>query len=196
MTTQRKPRVAAPQAKAVLIEATISLLRELPVVELSTRKIEERSGLDRRAITRQFGGELELFFATLEELGKRASERWKASPSDTGNFVDEDLKLRTDLLAYLIISGVDPERLKQIRPSNAVLEIFMAGIGLDPETPESIREPFMALVQAVLLSSTFFGPSSSADTLENRLVIFRMLRHLASQAPELPAVLGLDRPTE
>ena len=68
MSGERRPRVAAPQAKAVMIEATISLLREIPVTELSTRKIEERAGLDRRAITRQFGGELGLFIATLEEL--------------------------------------------------------------------------------------------------------------------------------
>ena len=40
MSGERRPRVAAPQAKAVLIDATISLLREIPVTELSTRNNE------------------------------------------------------------------------------------------------------------------------------------------------------------
>ena len=192
MSGERRPRVAAPQAKAVLIDATISLLREIPVTELSTRKIEERAGLDRRAITRQFGGELGLFIATLEELNRRSLERSKALPHDSSNYMNEELKLRSDLLAFLIVSGVDNERLKEMHPLPEVVQEFETRFGLDSETPPAIREALLTLLQAVVLARSFFGPSSIRDTPENALVIFKMVLYLASISSELPEILGLE----
>ena len=192
MSGERRPRVAAPQATAVLIDATSSLLREIPVTELSTRKIEERAGLDRRAITRQFGGELGLFIATLEELNRRSLGRSKALPQDSSNYMNEDLKLRSDLLAFLIVSGVDNERLKEMHPLPEVVQEFETRFGLDSETPPAIREALLALLQAVILSRSFFGPSSTRDTPENALVIFKMVLYLASISSELPEILGLE----
>ena len=192
MSGERRPRVAAPQAKAVMIEATISLLREIPVTELSTRKIEERAGLDRRAITRQFGGELGLFIATLEELNRRSLELSKALPQDSSNYMNEELKLRSDLLAFLIVSGVDNERLKEMHPLPEVVQEFETRFGLDSETPPAIREALLALLQAVILSRSFFGPSSTRDTPENALVIFKMVLYLSSISSELPEILGLE----
>ena len=192
MRGERRPRVAAPQAKAVLIDATISLLREIPVTELSTRKIEERAGLDRRAITRQFGGELGLFIATLEELNRRSLERSKALPQDSSNYMNEELKLRSDLLAFLIVSGVDNERLKEMHPLPEVVQEFETRFGLDSETPPAIREALLALLQAVVLARSFFGPSSIRDTPENALVIFKMVLYLAAISSELPEILGLE----
>ena len=176
----------------MLIDATISLLREIPVTELSTRKIEERAGLDRRAITRQFGGELGLFIATLEELNRRSLERSKALPQDSSNYMNEELKLRSDLLAFLIVSGVDNERLKEMHPLPEVVQEFETRFGLDSETPPAIREALLALLQAVILSRSFFGPSSTRDTPENALVIFKMVLYLASISSELPEILGLE----
>jgi AcrR family transcriptional regulator len=115
------------------------------VTELSTRKIEERAGLDRRAITRQFGGELGLFIATLEELNRRSLERSKALPQDSNNYMNEELKLRSDLLAFLIVSGVDNERLKEMHPLPEVVQEFETRFGLDSETPPAIREALLAL---------------------------------------------------
>lgn len=144
MSGERRPRVAAPQAKAVMNEATISLLREIPATELSTRKIEERAGMDRRALTRQFGGGLGLFIATLEELNRRSLERSKALPNDSSSYMNEELKLRSDLLAFLILSGVDNERLKEMHPLPEVVQEFETRFGLDSETPAAIRGAVLA----------------------------------------------------
>ena len=189
---ERRARVAAAQAKAVMIEATISLLREIPVTELSTRKIEERAGLDRRAITRQFGGELGLFIATLEELNRRSLERSKALPHNTSNYMNEELKLRSSLLAFLILSGVDNERLKEMHPSPEIVQEFETRFGMDSETPPAIREALLALLQGLILSRSFFGPSSTRDTPENAFVIFKMVLYLSSISSELPEILGLE----
>ena len=192
MSGERRPRVAAAQAKEVMIEATISLLREIPVTELSTRKIEERAGLDRRAITRQFGGELGFFIATLEELNRRSLERSKALPRDASNYINEELQLRSHLLAFLILSGVDNERLKEMHPLPEVVQEFETRFGLDSQTPPAIREAILALAQASILARSFFGPSSTRDTPENAFVIFKMVNYLSSIASELPEILGLE----
>lgn len=192
MGGERRRRVAAPQAKAVLIDATISLLREIPATELSTLKIEERAGLDRRAITRQFGGELGLFIATLEELNRRSLERSIALPEDSSNHMNEELKLRTDLLAFLILSRVDNERLKEMYPLPDVVQEFEKRFGLNSETPPAIREAILALLQAIILSRSFFGPSSTRNTPENEVVIFKMVLYLSSISSELPEILGLE----
>ncbi len=175
-----------------MIEATISLLREIPVMELSTRKIEERAGLDRRAITRQFGGELGLFIATLEELNRRSLERSKALPNDSSNYMNEELTLRTKLLAFLILSGVDNERLKEMQPLPEVVQEFEKRFGLDSVTPPAIREALLAMLQGLILSRSFFGPSSTRDTPENAFIIFKMVLYLSSIASELPEILGLE----
>lgn len=192
MSGERKPRVAAPQAKVVLIDATISLLREIPVMEISTSKIQERAGLDRRAITRQFGGELGLFIAALEELSRRSLKRSKTPPADSSDHVNEELKLRSDLLAFLILSGVDNERLKEMQPLPEIVEEFETRFGLGSETPPAIREALLALIQGMTLSRSFFGPSSVRDTPENAFIIFKMLQYLSSIAPELPKILELE----
>lgn len=192
MSGERKPRVPALEAKAKLIEATISLLREIRVTELSTRKIEERSDLDRRAITRQFGGELGLFIATLEELNLRAAKRSRYLTETNHGVRNEELKMRTDLLAFLILSGVDKERLRQMEPASEVVETIKQGIGMHPETPPDYEEAFLALLQAIIFGRTLFGPVSPRDTPENQFLIFKILRYLMSLGPELPALIEMD----
>jgi len=192
MSGERKPRVAAAQAKIILIEATISLLREIPVTELSTRKIEVRADLDRRAITRQFGGELGLFIATYEELNRRALERFQSMSADSTQFVGEELKMRADLLAFLILSGVDTERLKEINSSLPSEQEFMRRFGNDAEVPPVIRDALLVILQALTLSRSFFGATSARNTPENALVVFKMIQYLGSIAPDLPQILGLE----
>ena len=192
MSGERKPRVAAPQAKAVMIEATISLLHEIPDMELSTRKIEERAGLDRRAITRQFGGELGLFIATLEELNLRAIERAKSLSVIANSSMNEELKIRTDLLAFLILSGADTERLRMLELAPEAVEAFKSGIGMHPETPEAIEGAFLGILQALLLARTFFGPTAKLNTPENELMTLKIVQYLMSLGAELPGLLGLE----
>ena len=175
-----------------MIEATISLLGEIPVVELTTRKIEERAGLDRRAITRQFGGELGLFIATLEELNVRAMHRAKSLSVSANSSMNNELKIRTDLLAFLILSGADTERLKAIGQSPEVVEAFKKTIEMHPETPEAIEQALLALLQGLILARTFFGPTSPRNTPKNEAMVFKLLHYLASQGPELSALLGLE----
>ena len=192
MSSDRKARVGAEEAKARLIAATIELLKEVSVLEITTRLIGERAGLDRRAITRQFGGEVQLFIATLEELQIRSTKLAKDVAGTTHNNVIEEWEIRTKLWAFLILSEVDPERLRAIRTSEESKETALGVIGLDLDAPAEIQETFIALLQAVSLAGNFFGPSSPRSTRENRLRIFLLLRHLASLGPELPKIVGLS----
>jgi AcrR family transcriptional regulator len=197
MDAARKPHVRSEEAKARLIEATIELLKETSVFEVSTRTIGERADLDRRAITRQFGGELELFIATLEELYRRSVRIAQSNSETTKDYAIEEWAIRTNLLAYLILSGVDSERLRTVQMIAEGQELALEVIGLDPDSAPKIKDAFVALLQAMSLSSTFFGPSSPRNTPENRMVIFLMLRYLASLGPQLPGLIGLqEHPTD
>jgi AcrR family transcriptional regulator len=197
MAGARKPRVRSEDAKARLIEATIDLLRESSVFEISTRAIGERADLDRRAITRQFGGETELFLATLEELYLRSVRAAQDETWSTESASIDEWSIRTNLLAYLILSGVDPERLRALQLPLEGQELALGVIGLSPDAPPAIGEAFLALLQGLALSVTFFGPASPRSTPENRLHIMLMLRYLASLGPELPGLIGLpDHPAD
>jgi len=192
MAAAPKPRVKSEDAKARLIEATIQLLQESSVFEISTRAIGERADLDRRAITRQFGGETELFIATLEELALRTIRGAEALPEHTSDYRIPEWIIRTNLWAFLILSGVDPERLKAIQAIPKGEALALQIIGLTEDAPRVIQEAFLTLLQAISVSGTFFGPSSPRDTPQNRQVIYLMLRYLASLGTDLPQLIGLE----
>jgi len=48
------------------------------------------------------------------------------------------------------------------------------------------------MLQGLILSRSFFGPSSTRDTPENAFIIFKMVLYLSSIASELPEILGLE----
>jgi hypothetical protein len=65
-------------------------------------------------------------------------------------------------------------------------------IRMHPETPEAIEDALLALLQGLILARTFFGSTSTRNTPENKVMGFKLLRYLASQGPEWPALLGLE----
>ena len=52
----------------------------MPLLEITTRDIGERTGLDRRAITRPFGGEIEPFIALLQAVSLAGDVFGPSSP--------------------------------------------------------------------------------------------------------------------
>jgi hypothetical protein len=69
---------------------------------------------------------------------------------------------------------------------------FETRFGMDSETPPAIREALLALLQGLILSRSFFGPSSTRDTPENAFIIYKMVVYLSSISSELPEILGLE----
>jgi hypothetical protein len=54
--------------------------------------------------------------------------------------MNEELKLRSELLAFLILSGVDNERLKEMHPLPEVVQEFETRFGPDSQTPQRFEK--------------------------------------------------------
>jgi len=126
----REKRRYVPRAEGsvLLIDATIALLRELPFRDVTVRRIAERADLNVVAIKNIFGSQQGLFVAVTRELGNRFAAMMAALPDDQiqfGLLFDENVVLRTRLLAWLIGQGADPELFK-VEPEFQVSAIFMA----------------------------------------------------------------------
>ena len=77
---KRKPSIKGDEARSAYIDATIDLLREIPISEITTRKIAERAAIDRSVITRHFGTIDKVFLEVCKELIFRTSKRMLTQP--------------------------------------------------------------------------------------------------------------------
>ena len=102
-----------------MIKATIDLLAEYPVDEITSRMIAETSGTATNYISRYFGGKDGLLVAVAGELGRRISdlvrsERSVLDPEQEGNFITNIMSIPEINLwfkLYRYLTGRDLEHL-------------------------------------------------------------------------------------
>jgi len=191
-----RPRVSHEEAAVRLIEATIELLRELPIPQVTTRRIAERAGLSMMAIARNFGDQHGLLAATANELANRFASAAESSARATIVF-DQNLVLRTKLVAWLLQSGVDPERLAQglSRPIMRLMAQRQQQLG---EVSERTAEVMNELVTVAMEGLLTFGPVHQIDdAMAVDLIV--LLGALRIALPEIEQRLGwadnTDNPT-
>ncbi len=108
---RRLPIQIANEAK--MVEATIELLREHPLDEITSRMIADRSGTATNYITRYFQGRDGLFLAVAAELSNRISRLVRSDPlfieiDRPGNYVTRILaipEVDTWFKVYRYLSG-------------------------------------------------------------------------------------------
>jgi AcrR family transcriptional regulator len=106
-------RVSQEQARTIIIETAISLLRDQPVSEVSSREIAHETGLNHSYITRYFGGSHEMLFSVVSELSRRLTRHGDAA--DIHGYVsDPDASLRVKIVQYLLAEGFDPARFVEL----------------------------------------------------------------------------------
>jgi AcrR family transcriptional regulator len=106
-------RVSQEQARTIIIETAISLLRDQPVSEVSSREIAHETGLNHSYITRYFGGSHEMLFSVVAELSRRLTRHGDAA--DIHGYVsDPDASLRVKIVQYLLAEGFDPTRFVEL----------------------------------------------------------------------------------
>jgi AcrR family transcriptional regulator len=138
----RKPRVKASVAQDRLIVAAIDLLREIPIREVTSRRVASAAGVSPRVISRQFGSMVGLFDAVTKRLSEHfASQAPSLSPLEL--LTQPDLVLRSRLIAWLIGEGVDPARMRQRPQSDARLAMvnrFTTDLDVSPHTSRIYAE--------------------------------------------------------
>lgn len=119
-----KPRVSRTEAVQRFLNATIALLDEKPIVDISLQEISERAGLNHGYVYRYFGTRLDLFTAVTDELAhlslEAARQEIHQRHESTTGFGPIDLAAlspswslalsRIRVVQYLVSCGVDASR--------------------------------------------------------------------------------------
>jgi len=102
-------RVSQEQAKTLILDTAIAMLRERPVSEVSSREIAHESGLNHSYIARYFGSNHEMLFCVVEIMTERI-KKYRETGDIAGLVKDPDANLRFKLMEYLLAEGFPPER--------------------------------------------------------------------------------------
>jgi len=140
-------RVSKDQAKAIILDAAIELLRDQPVSQVSSREIAAETGLNHSYITRYFGSGHEMLFAVTEELRSRLLRYVEAG--EIREFIrDPDAHLRVRIMQFLLSEGFDPKRFAAIAKAQlAVTEKrFKASLGLEKRAARAYRAKLALLL--------------------------------------------------
>ena len=102
-------RVSQEQAKTLILDTAIAMLRDRPVSEVSSREIAHESGLNHSYIARYFGSNHEMLFCVVEMMTERV-KKYRETGDIAGLVKDPDANLRFKLMEYLLAEGFPPER--------------------------------------------------------------------------------------
>jgi AcrR family transcriptional regulator len=173
--------------RARLIEATVSVVREVGYAHASTRAIAEAAGVAEGTIYRHFPDKASLFFAALLESNAPVVAWVTTLPARAGertveqNLTDAAVQLvslRDQILPLELAMAADPELAAQRRQAMAA-----AGTSLPPGPP--------AAVAAYLAAEQRLGRiRADVDPMEAASVLLGMLFALGT----MPAI-GVESPT-
>ena len=106
----KPPRKSADESRQILVTTCIDLLLEHPVEEVTNRRLEEVTGLNRSYVTRLFGTRDGLLLEVARELEHRLASRLSPDPSqiDVAQIIsDPEAQLRAQLSMWLMGRGHD-----------------------------------------------------------------------------------------
>jgi AcrR family transcriptional regulator len=165
----RRRRVPRREARLRLIDATITLLRTLPFDEVGNQAICAEADLNPSTILQHFGTLDNLLGETAKELVRRHVEAAVASGTQPTTFGDPDVELRTRLVAWLILKGIDPDELRSgVVENEAVIDYQTTMLGVGPRTASAWTTLTTLLVEAysVFAPTHRLAPNQVADVLD------------------------------
>ena len=187
----KRSYVPRAEGQVALINATIELLREVPLPDVTVRKIAERANLNTMAITNIFGSQQALFVAVARELLDRFSVTMASQPVEQMQFsllTDEDLNLRTRLVAWLILQGADPEVFIIERALN-VSDVFMGRQQQDGAT-EGQSWLFTQILQFLVEGFIIFR-EAHPQRPEDLIKAAAILQRIREEFPKMAGDLGI-----
>ena len=165
----KKPRVSKEDAVQLFLDATISILKEKAILDITLQDIADRADLNHGYVFRYFGTRLDLFFAVTEELAQLA-ENAVTSEIERRLLVGEAviqlnfslaevgrtyLRQRQAVIQYLVTAGVDPTRFSETsRKTTVYFAQQFVNLGMNER---------MAITQATKLSILLWAEGSVAS---------------------------------
>lgn len=183
----RRPKVSANEASKRLIDATIDLMRVLPFDEVSVRRITEHADLNPSTVLRNFGTVQHLYNAVSTELLKRSSNRFDQT-LDPAALFDDDVVMRTKLLAWMLANGIDPSLISvslDDAPVRALIENVMARTGVSIRMASAFNEILAYAAEGFVV----FNELHIQDD-QVRLDALTLIQQFESMLPDLERRLG------
>ena len=179
-------RVSQEQARTIIIETAIELLRSRSVSEVSSREIAHETGLNHSYITRYFGGSHEMLFAVVVELSQRL-RRFGEVADIHGWVSDPDASLRVKIVQYLLAEGFDPERFAELATVQLARteDLFAEAFGLEKRAARAYRAKvalLLMLADQQLQIATRIDPKTVHDVIA---LVISELDDAKSQAQKL-----------
>ena len=162
-------RVSQEQAKTLILDTAIAMLRERPVSEVSSREIAHESGLNHSYIARYFGSNHEMLFSVVEIMTERI-KKYRETGDIAGLVKDPDANLRFKLMEYLLAEGFPPERFAVLALEQRTnTEAFFAeSFKLDKRAARVYRAKIgmlFILADEKLLAASLIDKSTRADII-------------------------------
>ena len=169
-----KSRVSRADAVQRFLDATISLIDQKPITDISVQEIADTAGLNHGYVFRYFGTRIDLLMAVTEELARRAKAVTLAEAQkrevESSKIARMDLTLlatgqefrqkRMRVVMYLISCGVDA---KIFGPETRLVSMQMADelqkLGISRRTAEALALRSGVLVFASNFLTEAFGLS-------------------------------------
>lgn len=107
-TARSTTRRSADESRELLVAACIELLLEHPLEEVTNRRLEDATGINRSYVTRLFGNRDGLLLEVTRELERRLASRLPSDPSQIDilqTISDPEARLRTQLAMWLLSRG-------------------------------------------------------------------------------------------
>jgi len=178
MTITRDPQLADPPPKrrlpiqianeARMLDATIELLRDHPVDEITSRMIAHTSGTATNYISRYFGGRDGLFLAVANQLSVRIStmvrsERSMLEIDRPGNYVTRIMEIPEVAMWFKVYRYLSGRELPDTRPHGkpalvaSVEEAITLIFGLEGEYVAVCANVFITYIMGYAAFGPFLG---------------------------------------
>ncbi len=176
-TPRTPPRRTAQESREILVSASIELLLEHPLDEVTNRLLEEKTGLNRSYVTRLFGSRDNLLLEVVHELERRLSSRLDPDPTRINIrqiIADPEARLRAQLSMLLVGRGVPGTEL--FRTNWAMTEEITKRIQLLLGTSErAARALALHMHMTAGFIALFSGPMElDEDTANDVLTVARI----------------------
>ena len=198
-TGTKKSRVSKEAAVQLFLSATISLLKEKPILDITLQDIADRAGLNHGYVFRYFGTRLDLFAALADDLSQKIVEvvtaeqqRRKDADEPAANLDNSLVEIarpyfakRGAIVQYLIICGIPKKRFAEstrLQIQLAVDNLMTLGVSERMATAQAIK--LTALIWANGSYTEALGVTA-AEIADVEAVAFAELRLAVKTAKEL-----------
>jgi AcrR family transcriptional regulator len=187
---KRKPSIKGDEARRAYIDATIDLLREIPISEITTRKIAERAGIDRSVITRHFGTIDKVFLEVCKELILRTSKRMLTQPQ-VNEAVDPELKIYTRVLAHLVLNEYEIEELLEVG-ATPILDVMERRQSQVAPVSDRMMSTFNEVIALAGMGLVLFR-EARGTTIDQVVDALALVAEVRKVLPEVDEALGWDQ---